>query len=652
MSPKGLKSQWSNLLRPSGAIGLYRRPREWHERDKIAGDEEDFCTAVGRRVEIMASNDTGLGLSIEELRSRYEEEQHKRLRTDGMAQWGELSEELDRDPFAEPGFTRAPLSDEVTAIIVGGGFAGMLTAIDLQRHGITDIRIIEKASDFGGTWYWNRYPGCMCDVESYVYLPLLEEIGFMPSERYASASEIFEYSKLLARTFNLYPKALFQTDVTGATWDEAASRWIVTTSRDDTLSAQFLVLAGGILHKAKLPGIPGIEDFEGKAFHTSRWDYGFTGGGPTEPMDRLADKRVAVIGTGATAVQVVPQIAAVAKELFVFQRTPGAVGVRNQQDTDVEWFTNLESGWQRERIINFTLAVTGAQPEVDMVSDGWTELMWVDTQSAVSTKEEAAELERIDFEAMESIRNRIDEIVENPETAAKLKPYWGKHCKRVCFHDDYLPSFNLPNVHLVDTDGRGVDQITAKGVVVDGVEYPVDLIIYASGFEVTTDLHQRLGFDPRGVDGVALSERWEQGAHTLHGVLASGFPNMLLISLVQGGFGTNFSHLLSESAKHVAAIMEACIDQDIDVIEAEESAEEEWLSVLHRVGVGGARYFQACTPSFYNSEQQRIDSRAARNLTYSGSLLDYIGHLERWRADPDFHGVRIERRDRSVDPDH
>ena len=590
---------------------------------------------------ISGSENKDAGLSIDELRQRYKAEQQKRIRPEGMAQWSNLNDELDRDPFVEPGFTREPIVESVTALIVGGGFAGMLTAIDLARHGITDIRIVEKAGDFGGTWYWNRYPGCMCDVESYVYLPLLEEIGFMPTERYASASEIFEYSKLLASSFDLYPKALFQTDVTGAVWDDEALAWTVSTSRGDQISARFMVLAGGILHKAKLPGIPGIEDFEGKAFHTSRWDYDYTGGGPRQPMDKLADKRVAVIGTGATAVQVVPQVARDAKEVFVFQRTPGAVGVRNQQPTDVEWFESLPSGWQRERIINFTEAVTGAQPEVDMVADGWTEMMWVDTQRGADTDEETAELERIDFEAMEGIRRRVDEIINDPETAAKLKPYWGKHCKRVCFHDDYLPAFNRDNVHLVDTNGQGVDRITAKGLVVDGVEYEVDLIIYASGFEVTTDLHHRLGFDPEGAGGIKLSERWAKGAHTLHGVIASGFPNMLLISLVQGGFGTNFSHLLSESAKHVAAIVEACIERGIDSIEAEETAEDEWLSVLHKVGFGNARYFQACTPSFYNSEQQAIDERSARNLTYTGSLLEYVDYLEAWRDAPDFTGVRL-----------
>ena len=589
----------------------------------------------------MDQDNTPAGASFDELRGRYRIEQQKRLRPEGMAQFRELSEELDRDPFVEPGFTREPEVEDTTVVIVGGGFAGMLTAIDLAKHGITDVRIIEKAGDFGGTWYWNRYPGCMCDVESFVYLPLLEETGFMPTERYASASEIFGYAKLLARKFDLYPHALFQTNVTGAKWDDEAQRWLVTTSRGDRLSSRFLVLAGGILHKAKLPGIAGIEDFEGKAFHTSRWDYRVTGGGPTEPMDRLADKRVGIIGTGATAVQVVPQVARTAKDLYVFQRTPGAVGVRNQAPTDIEWFESLEPGWQHARIVNFTQAVTGAQPDVNLVDDGWTEMLWIDTQKSSSTAE-AEVLERIDFEAMETIRNRIDEIVDDPETADKLKPYWGKHCKRVCFHDDYLPAFNRPNVHLVDTNGRGVEACTSRGPVVDGVEYPVDLLIYASGFEVTTDLTHRLGFDLTGRDGVTLSKRWAEGAHTLHGVLASGFPNLLLISLVQGGFGTNFSHLLSESAKHVAHIIEACLEQGIVEIEPEESSEEEWLSVLLGVGIAGAHYFQNCTPSFYNSELQAIDARAARNLTYTGSLLDYVGYLERWRERPGFEGVRVQ----------
>jgi cation diffusion facilitator CzcD-associated flavoprotein CzcO len=588
-------------------------------------------------------------LSIEELRERYRIEQQKRIRPEGMAQWKELKgefEDLDRDPFADPNFTRDPITEETTAVIVGGGFAGMLTAVDLIKHGVTDFRIVEKAGDFGGTWYWNRYPGCMCDVESYVYLPLLEETGFMPTERYSSATEIFEYAKMIGRQFDLYPHALFQTDVTDAVWSDETNRWTVTTSRGDTLSARFVVVAGGILHKAKLPGIPGIETFEGKAFHTSRWDYSYTGGSATEPMENLRGKRVGIIGTGATSVQVVPQLAKVAEELYVFQRTPSAVGVRNQAPTDVEWFKSLKPGWQAERIVNFTDAVTGKQPEVDLVQDGWTEVMWVDTKKLPESDEEAAELERSDFETMEKIRRRVDEIIEDPETAEKLKAYWNKNCKRVCFHDEYLPAFNQPNVHLVDTNGRGVDSITKDGPVVDGVEYPVDLLIYASGFEVTTDLNQRIGFDPKGHDGVALSERWAEGAHTLHGTMASGFPNLMLISLVQGGFGTNFMHLLSEAAKHVAYIIETCESEDIVAIEPEEDAEEAWLRVLHGVAAGGGRYVMNCSPGSWNSELQKPDAKAIRNLVYAGSLLDYARHLERWRNAPELEGVKVVKVDR------
>jgi cation diffusion facilitator CzcD-associated flavoprotein CzcO len=586
-----------------------------------------------------------MSLSVEELREKYRIEREKRLRPDGVAQYKELKgdyEAFDRDPYVEPGFTRDPIVGETEVVIVGGGFAGMLTAINLTRHGIRSFRIVEKAGDFGGTWYWNRYPGCMCDVESYTYLPLLEETGYIPTERYASATEIFEYCRLLGRHFDLYPHALFQTEIAGAEWDDDAKRWQVTTSRDDRLSARFLVTAGGILHKAKLPGIPGIERFRGTAFHTSRWNYGATGGSPLQPMDELRDKRVGIIGTGATAVQAVPRLAETAKELYVFQRTPSAVGVRNQAPTDVEWFKSLPPGWQAERIRNFTQAVTGVQPEKDLVNDGWTEVMWVNTQRVPSSPEEAEELERSDFETMEALRRRVDEIVKDPETAEKLKPWYGKNCKRVCFHDEYLPTFNKPNVHLVDTDGKGVEAITETGVVVGGVEYPIDLLVFASGFEVTTDLDHRLGFDPRGRNGIALSERWSDGAHTLHGILSAEFPNLMMISLVQAGFGTNFLHFLSESAKHVAWIVATCEEQGIVTIEATPEAEEEWLGVLYDAAAGAAGYSAHCTPGYYNSEQSH-DAKSARNLVYAGSLMDYAEYLVRWRDAGDMSGTKVVR---------
>ena len=591
----------------------------------------------------MTQSSPGPSPSLEEVRERYRIERAKRIRPEGIAQFKELTGDLaefDRDPFADPDVTRAPVDEEHEVLVVGGGFAGMLTTINLKAHGVEDIRIIDKAGDFGGTWYWNRYPGCMCDVESYTYLPLLEETGYMPTEKYASASEIFAYCQLMGRHYDLYPHALFRTEVEEACWDDDAERWIVTTNRGDTFRSRFFVTAGGILAKAKLPGIPGIEEFAGVAFHTSRWNYGVTGGGPTQRMDKLTDKRVGIIGTGATAVQVVPQLADVAKEVYVFQRTPSAVGERNNGPTDVEWYKNQPPGWQQERIRNFTQAVTGAKPEKNLVGDGWTRYMWEDTHVKAASSEEAEALERSDFESMEELRHRVDTIVEDPETAEKLKPWYGKHCKRMCFHDEYLPAFNKPNVHLVDTDGRGVEQITAGGVVANGEEYPVDILVFASGYEVTTELASRLGFDPVGRGGQRLSERWADGPHTLHGILSAGFPNMCMIGIVQAGFGTNFLHFLAESAKHVAWIIATCEDEGVTTIEAAPDAEEAWLGVLREQAMLIAGYSASCTPGYYNSELSR-DEKTARNLVYTGSILDYAGFLEAWRDAGDFPGAEV-----------
>lgn len=584
-------------------------------------------------------------MTIEEVRARYQAERAKRIRPEGNAQFRSFSGEFadfDTDPWVEPGFTRDPLTDDTTAVIVGGGFAGMLTAINLTRHGIRDFIIVEKAGDFGGTWYWNRYPGCMCDVESYTYLPLLEETGYMPTEKYASAAEIFGYCQLLGEHFDLYPNALFQTEIASAQWDDDHGRWQITTSRGDRLSSRFFITAGGILHKAKLPAIPGIQDFEGHMFHTARWDYSITGGSPTEPMDKLGDLRVGIIGTGATAVQLVPQLARVAKDVAVFQRTPSAVGARNNGPTDKAWFQSLEPGWQETRLQNFTKAVTGQHPEPNLVDDGWTEFMWHDTQRQAADEADALELEQLDLQTMRALRDRVDREVHDPETAEKLKPWYGKHCKRLCFHDDYLPAFNEGNVHLVDTGGRGVDHVTPTGVVFDGIEYPVDLLIFASGFEVTTALEQRLGFNPVGRNGMSLGARWADGAHSLHGVLSAEFPNLLIIGAIQAGFGVNFVHFLSESARHVAWIVATAQAQGICSIEATVEAEEEWLHVLYGVAMGLRAYSSTCTPGYYNSEGNPGPG-GARNLVYPGSLMHYVGYLERWRDAGDMAGTRIER---------
>ena len=588
-----------------------------------------------------ADNTAELDAEIAAARERYAEERAKRIKPDGEKQYSHLSgkfADFDTDPYVEPGFTREPIVEEFTAVILGGGFAGMMTAVELTKHGIRDFRVIEKGGDFGGTWYWNRYPGCMCDVESYTYLPLLEETGFMPTEKYASAPEIFRYCQTIGEHFDLYPHAIFQTEVRDAVWNDETGRWTIHTTRDDVITAQFFITAGGILHKAKLPGIPGIEDFEGHAFHTSRWDYDYTGGSPTEPMDKLADKRIGIVGTGATGVQAVPKLAEAAKELYVFQRTPAAVGFRGNQPTDVEWFESLEPGWHDKRVENFTHCVTGVKPDEIMVDDEWVGANWDNTQFAADTPEEQAELDRLDYAVMDGIRQRVADLVDDPETAEKLKPWYGKHCKRLTFHDDFLPAFNRPNVHLVDTDGRGLEQITATGAVVDGVEYPLDAIVFASGFEIMADFKTRLGFDPAGRDGVRLSERWHDGAHTLHGVLSHDFPNMMMISIIQAGFGVNFVHFLGKSAEHCAWLVNECVSRGIDRIEPSVEAEEDWfMQLLGQAGRMGD-YSINCTPSYYNNESN-FESMKIRNLVYTGSLLDYAGFLEEWRDTGELPGT-------------
>ncbi len=580
-----------------------------------------------------AADADGVDAALAAARDRYKAERAKRVRDDGNAQYEELVgdfADFDRDPFADPDYTRDAVTDDVEVLVVGCGFAGMLTVIELKAKGIDNVRMIDRAGDFGGTWYWNRYPGCMCDVESYTYLPLLEETGYMPTEKYASAVEIFSYAQIVGRHFDLYPHAMFHTEVESAVWDDDTLRWTVRTNFGDEITARFLVTAGGILHKAKLPGISGITKFKGKAFHTSRWNYDVTGGAPGVFMDKLADMRVAVIGTGATAVQVVPRVAEAAKELLVFQRTPSPVGQRNNGPTDEAWFKSLQPGWHAERVKNFTESVTGKKPEVDLVSDGWTHVMWDDTQTKTDDPVQAKAMERSDFQTMEEIRQRVLSIVEDPDTAERLQPWYGKHCKRVCFHDEYLPAFNRPNVQLVDTDGHGVTAITENGIVANGIEYPVDVIVFASGFEVTTDLEHRLGFNPVGRDGVRMSDRWSDGARTLHGILSAEFPNLLMISLIQAGFGTNFLHFLSKSAEHVAWLIAMCEERGIATIEATPGAEDEWYELLLGVAMGIAGYSTRCTPGYYNSEQGR-DAKTARNLVYTGSLLEYAGFLERWR---------------------
>jgi cyclohexanone monooxygenase len=377
-----------------------------------------------------------LGFDPEALREKYRQERDKRIRPEGESQYPEVSGRFAHfidDPYVAPGFTRAPLTDEVEVVIIGAGFSGLLAAARLREAGVAGIRIVDAGGDFGGTWYWNRYPGAQCDIESYCYLPLLEELGYMPKEKYSFAPEIFEHSQNIAKAFQLYDVACFQTRVTELNWDERLSRWIVSTDRNDAMKARFVVLATGPASRPKLPGIPGIDEFEGHTFHTSRWDYAYTGGDHSGNLNKLSDKRVAVIGTGATAIQCVPHVGAHAKHLYAFQRTPSSVDERGNKPTDPEWARSLAPGWQRARRENFNDVVTGHPFEVDLVSDAWTDI-FRNLQSMTPLGGEAGpaadEAERLaelaDFQKIGTAPKRRVGIEINGVGGQSLWDYWSR----------------------------------------------------------------------------------------------------------------------------------------------------------------------------------------------------------------------------------
>ncbi|MFM8847412.1 MAG: flavin-containing monooxygenase [Actinomycetota bacterium] len=582
------------------------------------------------------------------LREKYRAERDKRLREDGNEQYVDIAEYaqyLD-DPYTPP-VTREPLTDEVTVAIIGGGFGGLLAGARLREAGVEDLRVIEKGGDFGGTWYWNRYPGAACDVESYIYLPLLEEIGYIPKKKYTDAPEILAHSRAIGEHFRLYDNACFSTEVTGMVWEESSRRWIISTNRGDRMRARWVIMANGPLHRPKLPGIRGIESFRGHTFHTSRWDYDYTGGDSTGGLSKLADKRVGIIGTGATAVQCVPHLGAAAKELYVFQRTPSSIDVRNNRATDAEWAASLQPGWQRERMDNFNTLVSGGYAEVDLVNDGWTDiianlLIRLRSQEKIDLSPEslARNMELADFEKMESIRSRVDQLVTDPATASALKPWYRQFCKRPCFHDEYLDTFNRPNVHLVDTDGKGIDLITERGVVANGVEYELDCLIYATGFEVGTEYTRRSGYELHGVDGETLTQHWADGTRTLHGFHSRGFPNCFIVSQTQSGFTVNFPHMLNEQSIHLAHLIAHLEDNGLTRSEVTAEAEEKWVRTIVDLAQNNIKFLEACTPGYYNNEGKPA-ARSLQSGSYGGGPVAFVKVLERWREQGDLDGLEV-----------
>ncbi len=595
------------------------------------------------------TKEADLGFDPDALRTKYREERDKRLRDDGNEQYVQVSGKFAHfvgDPYVEPGFAREPLTDEVEVVIIGGGFGGLLAGARLREAGVEDLRIIEKGGDFGGTWYWNRYPGAQCDIESYIYLPLLEELGYLPKEKYSFAPEILAHSRAIGEKYHLYENACFQTEVTEMRWDEEALRWEISTNRGDRMKARYVCMSNGPLNRPKLPGIEGIESFEGHIFHTSRWDYGYTGGDSHGNLTGLKDKRVGIIGTGATAVQCVPHLAASAEQLYVFQRTPSSIDVRGNKPTETAWAESLEPGWQDHRMQNFNTLVSGGVTDEDLVNDGWTDIIGnlisisrSRKSENLTMKEMGTRMELADFQKMEQIRSRVDELVDDVATAQALKPYYRQFCKRPCFHDDYLPSFNRPNVKLVDTQGRGVERITEKGVVVDGREYEIDCLILATGFEVGTSYNRRAGYEIVGRNGLTLSQKWADGMRTFHGFQTNGFPNCYFMGVTQGGFTANFPHLLNEQSVHIAYMISHGTNNNVHCMEATREAEDAWVDTIKQLAIFSKSFLENCTPGYYNNEGKPGQGNSLIGSQYGGGPVAFFKILKDWREEGGLQGL-------------
>ncbi|MCE7795202.1 NAD(P)/FAD-dependent oxidoreductase [Sphingobium sufflavum] len=620
-------------------------------------------------------------VDIAALRDRYRQERSRRIRQEGQAQYvptthhGAHAEERAGEHGAEHGAgaatqiyagdphtpvtPRDAVSEDIDVAVLGGGWAGILAGWHLHAAGVTDFRVIDHAGDFGGVWYWNRYPGLQCDNDAYCYLPLLEEMGFMPSKKFADGHEIRAYAQSIARRAGLYDKALFHTIVDALTWDEATGRWRVTTDRGDTIRARFVIMANGLLNIPKLPGIPGIHDFRGKMFHTARWDYGYTGGTQAAPvLDRLADKRVAIIGTGATAVQAIPFLGRHARHLTVLQRTASTVDARNNTATDPAWAATLEPGWQRERQQNFHHAAmeTLAPGEGDSICDIWTEInrnlaAQFDAEGwPQSPQEYAAKREVMDYRVMERLRGRVDSIVEDRATAEILKPWYRYLCKRPASNDDYYPTFNRPNVTVLDVSAtRGVERMTARGFIANGVEHEIDCMIFASGFEVTSDLDRRWGIDRiEGRGGLSIYDHWAAGYKTFHGMMTHGFPNQFFTGFIQGGVNASTTETFNQQGRHIAYIIGQALARGAATVEPDADAQAAYVAHIRATAIDTSAFARECTPSYFNNEGADVtDERGEKRVrsylgeTYGPGFYAFEALLAAWRATGRLDGLRL-----------
>jgi cation diffusion facilitator CzcD-associated flavoprotein CzcO len=595
-------------------------------------------------------------LDIDVLRKRYQQERDKRLTRDATEQYkrpiGTLARYARIDPHTQVSPRRA-IAENCDIVILGGGWCGILAGYHLARLGIKSFRHIEQGGDFGGVWYWNRYPGIQCDNDAYCYLPLLEETGFVPSRKFADGYEILDYAQSVARMFGFYESALFHTIVERLNWDDADKRWSVRTDRGDDIRARFVILANGLINTPKLPNLEGIADFEGTIFHTSRWDYEYTGGSSREPvLDKLTDKRVAIVGTGATGIQAIPYLGRYSKHLYVIQRTPSTVDFRNNTLTDPKWVAGLKPGWQRKRQRNFqSAAITGLWPgERDEICDIWTEINrnlaaelesegWPD----LSVTEYLQRREIMDYRVMERLRNRVDALVHDPKTAESLKPWYRFLCKRPASNDDYYPTFNRPNVDLIDVSStKGLERLTRSGFVAIGKSYEIDCMIFASGFEVTSDLDRRWGMEEIvGRNGVSLYDRWADGYRTMHGMMTHGFPNLMFTGYIQSGFNATTTEQMNRHCEHLAYIINVTLGRGFKRVEPTEEGESSWVKHVRENAVDMSQFALKCTPSYFNGEGDQKKKRWFSGETYGPGWDAFENLLIGWRAAGSLQGLQL-----------
>lgn len=601
--------------------------------------------------------DTPTDIDIDALREKYLHERDKRLRAEGSKQYlelkGDYADFYEVDPHT-PVTPRAPIAEDVEVAVLGGGFAGLLAGAHLKKAGVDDVRIIEMGGDFGGVWYWNRFPGIQCDNDAYCYIPMLEELDFMPSKKFSDGAEIFEHCRRIAKHFGLYDGAIFHTQVRAVRWDESLQRWRLSTNRGDDIRARFVVMTQGSFNRPKLPGIPGIRDFKGHMFHSARWDYDYTGGDASGGLHKLHDKHVALVGTGATGVQLVPHLGRDAQHLYVFQRTPSSVDIRGNEPTDPQWANSLQPGWQAERKRNFhrwSYFEGVVFDAADLVCDFWTELgrnttsrlAMSDDPASLGIEEITAIREEEDYKIMERLRRRVADIVDDQDTAEALKPYYRFMCKRPCSSDEYLPTFNRANVTLVDvSDSKGVERLTEKGIVANGVEYEVDCVIFASGFEISTEIGRRYAIDVvEGRDGVSLFDHWRDSYKSLHGVTSRGFPNQFHTGFIQGGVSANTTAMFEQQAEHIAYIISEAVKRKATTVEPSQEAQDRWVSTIHGLAPDASAFFVSCTPGYYNNEGGGGGEgiRSALGEPYALGFYAFDDLLKEWRAKGDLDGL-------------